>query len=416
MKKKTSKDLLQYNIKEAFTALPIHRALAIVPTGSGKALLSLMIVEDLQPEKILYITNSTLGRDKTMPDEFRKWGMEKYLIRTEFTTYQAAYKWKRSEKDLTGYFIIADEVDFIGTQYSKFFTTYKDIDTFAMTGYAVEKKLKMLKKFFPVVVNITREQLQKEGILNKTNIVFVQYCLSKAKTLLVNYTKDGIAKQFYTSENESYAYFDKWEAKSLDRMSNAFNSGDMALYERLSIVVDEVIPRKRAAFIWNMKSTETIVKQIKEEILENPNNKVIIFSLRTKTADNLSKYTYHGKNSKAVNTKNFADFNSDEIRELSVVGKINRDANMVGLNNLIIAQFNTSLTNLTQITGRGLRLKSNEISTMYMLLPYYIAQEKGKNVIKKTVAVNWAKLAMKAFNLKELNMDLRNLCPDKIEK
>ena len=103
-----NRDQLQKDIVEAFCDLTPQRGLAVLATGTGKARISLMIIKKLNPKKILFLTNSAVNRDVTIKEEFIKWKMKSFLKKTEFATYQLAYKWKKEDKDLSNYFIVAD--------------------------------------------------------------------------------------------------------------------------------------------------------------------------------------------------------------------------------------------------------------------------------------------------------------------
>lgn len=415
---------MQQDTADAFCALKKRKALVVIGTGGGKTRAVMLVIQKLQPKRVLFLSESTLGRDITMPAEMRKWGLEDYIPKTEFVTYQLAYKWKKKDKPLNNYLVIADEVDFAMTaQYGKFFKEYADIDTFAMTGFVPEHKYEEFKQYLPLLINIDTTKLQDRKIVNKTRLIFVQYCLSKIKDIPITYKRGNEAKTFFQSENGSYEYFMKQERKYRAKLAEAEREDDEKAISSCEYMLSTHIPRKRAEFLFNLNSSADIVHRLKKEILTTPENKVMIFSERTAQADKMSKHTYHGKNKKSMNDKVFDDFNNGKIREMAVCSKINRGANMVGLNYSIYESFKNDVTAATQRNGRMLRLVQEDTGTNYVLLPYYITEiieivenkdgtktEEKKNVIKPTRAVAWAREMFSALNLTNIEQELVDFC------
>jgi len=415
---------MQQDTANAFCALKKRKALVVIGTGGGKTRAVMLVIQKLQPKKVLFLSESTLGRDITMPAEMRKWGLEDYIDKTEFVTYQLVYKWKKKDKPLDDYLVIADEVDFAMTeQYGKFFKEYADVDTFAMTGFVPTHKYEAFKQYLPLLVHIDTSELQDKKIVNKTKLIFVQYCLNKIKDIPITYKRGEESKTFKQSENGMYEYFMKQERKYRAKLAEAERNDDEKAISSCEYMLSTNIPRKRAEFLFNLASSADIVHRLKADILADPKNKVIIFSERTTQADKMSKHTYHGKNKKSVNDKVFDDFNKGKIREMAVCSKINRGANMVGLNYSIYESFKNNVTAATQRNGRMLRLDQEDKGVNYILLPYYLAEvtkkkensdgtivEIKENVIKPTRAVTWAREMFSSLNLTNIEQELVDFC------
>lgn len=402
------RDKLQNGIVDDFCALEKRRALIVAATGVGKTKVALMVLKKLNPPKVLYLVESKTNRDVTAPDEFKKWEMEEYLDRTLFMTYQLAHKMKDTGRNLDGYFVIADEVDFAFTEeYGTFFTDYPYLDIFAMTGFVTPEKYKLFSFTLPMIVNITAEQMQEQEVLNKTRFIFVQFCLSKVRDLKIEYKKNGEEMSFLTSENDSYKFFVKQEAEVTAKLMSAISNNDytnIANYERQ---IETVIPNKRAAMLWSLNSSVEIAKNLVFDIrLKDKNNKVITFSERTAQADKISPNRLHGKIKPKECDTIYDDFCSGNIMELATCSKVDRGANVPNLNYAIIESYSTEITKLHQRNGRLMRLDPSAVGTVYVLMPYYI---EGENAFP-TRAVLWARTVLKGLGIPKERVAILNLC------
>jgi len=378
---------LQRDIVDAFCDLTPQRGLAVLATGTGKARISLMIIKKLNPKKVLFLTDSTINRDVTIKEEFIKWKMKTFLKRTEFATYQLAYKWRKEDKDLSKYLIIADECDFAFTdKYGAFFKEYADVPTLAMTGFITDEKFRLFKHLFPRFVNIPAQEMQDNNVLNKVKFVFIKYALSKRISRKVEYSKFGKKLSFLSSENAVYMHFIEQEEKATTALMAAIAEGDPVKIAKQTRVLEEFIPSNRAEFLYSLESSVDMAKSLIVQIgEENDTNKVITFSERTVQADKLSQWVYHGKVHKDTAEENFTKFNEGKIRSLATCSKVNRGVNVEKLNYGILESYNSSITELVQRVGRLMRLNVDEEGTLYILVPYYIKNGEAY----PTRAVNW---------------------------
>lgn len=407
-----SRDRLQEDIAEAFCSLERRKGLAILSTGFGKMKLAFLIIEKLKANKVLFIVDSTNNRDITIKREFIKWGMQTYLDKSEFVTYQLAYKWKKEEKNLDGYLIIADEVDFAYTEkYGRFFTEYKDVDTFAMTGFMPEHKFKAFKDILPVIVHIPSEQMQEAGLLNKTEMVFIQYNLSEEKDREVLYKKQGEEMSFMQSENDAYLYLIKKEGIINADLTAAIKTNVLEVVKLLEKALNEGIPRDRAKLLYSLNSSIEVVNRVIDVIAKSdPSAKVITFSERTIQADKISKNSYHGKKTEEENTKIFDDFTNGKINIMSTCSKVNRGINIENLKYAIFESFNRNSTALRQRNGRLMRLNPDEVGTIYILMPYYVKN----NMSIPTRAVEWGRVIW--AELKGVQVEVLNFTNYRIKK
>jgi superfamily II DNA or RNA helicase len=407
----TERDLKQAELTKILIDLvkikkSIHHSF-IAGTGFGK---SKVIMDLLDPfkevlgyKKILILVDNEKLRDYNWEEEFVKWGRKAtYSHVVEMNTYQTCYKWTKSLDD---YLIICDECDFALTpEYSKFFETYKDNNILAMTGYVTESKEEMLSKYVPAVFRYSQGEAQEDKVLNGTNIVFVKFDLSKMRNIEVKYAKGS--KNFKTSENESYNYWDKQLGIRLgeesDANAEALLTGNWKPYYKAK-ALRERAASKRAEVLYEAKSVVDTAIRYKNLVLEKEKSKVVLFTTRTDIADKLSSNSYHNKNSDKENLVRFTNFNSGAIRELSLVDKINRGVNIQGLDHAIFAHFNGSDTKLRQRIGRLLRLNPEDFATIYVLLPYFAKKTMRGGVVSyvqsRTAAVNWAEKMFKGWDL-----------------
>lgn len=404
-----SRESMQEAVVDDFLALEKKRAIIIIGTGGGKTRIAMMIIDRLKPKKVLFLSDSLLGKEITLPDEMKKWGLDYYIPNTTFQTYQTAYKWKKETKDLSDTLVIADEIDFAMTgAYGAFFHEYPDVQLLGMTGYMPEDKAETFKDNLPVLTHISREVLQDNGIINRSRFVFVQFCLGKEKNRIVKYKKAGQEKSFTQSENDAYLWINKKVRYHEALMSDAILKGDDKVVKRCEYVLSRAIPLERMNLLFNLDSIVDIVKKIKRDILDqDPKNKVVTFSQRTAQADKLSHYPYHGKNKDSINDEIFAKFSTGKIRELALCGKMKKGANIENLTHAIFESYIDDKVAVNQRNGRMLRLGVGEVSVVYIMLPYYI-NENGE--VKPTQAVKWARNMLTSFDMKKEDWVMENYC------
>jgi superfamily II DNA or RNA helicase len=401
---KKQKEIVDIVVSKAKELDHIHHSI-VVGTGVGKSKIAMDIIQQLnflKFKKILIVVDNIRLRDHNWEEDFTKWGLkELYDTKVEMNTYQTVFKWS---KPLDDYFIICDEMDFAFTDiYGNFYKTYKDNLMLGFTGFVTANKRPFMDEHIPCLVEYTAEQAQHDGILNSTPIVFIKYDLSKKRDILVKYKKGS--KEFYTSENSSYNY---WDGQVRTLMGKIATAERKALISGNTEEVDQLKSRlkwagiKRSEILLNLDSSVNLTRRLLNYIQED-SGKTVIFSKRRSQCDKITPHTYHGGNPELVNNNRFNDFNSGKIKELGLVDKINRGVNMVNLNYAVFESYVGSDTKLRQRIGRMMRLDPEDFATIYILLPYFMREVKVKGkksyTQAKTKMVDWAETMLQDWDL-----------------
>lgn len=373
----------------------------IIPTGSGKSLICIKILKELNPTNILLLTNSQELRDNNWKAEFNKWGYKWEGITSE--CYQTAYKpeWQNKKWDI----IIYDEVDFaLSEQYQSVFTipsTFK----LGLTGFCPEGKREMLNKYLPIVFEAHTKDLQDSGSLNKSEFIFVEFPLNKGKTLEQVNRKTGA--KFLVSENDQYKYYDREFQKamivksSIEKKYRMMNINPEAQKDYVGAKWKFMsTATKRKSILNNLDSSITVTKNLVSLIHLKPGNKIVIFSAVTKQADKLFN-PYHGKSSEDVTLESL---NLGTINTLSVCKKISRGVNLVGVNYIIKESFDGGETDFVQTHGRLMRLRPDQVGKYIILVPFYedlVRSDNGvmKSMVIPTQANIWSKKMMQSFEI-----------------
>lgn len=343
----TNKDKLQ---EEAFKALKKNkfRGGIIAPTGSGKAKVLVEVLKAVKPKTCYYLCDSTKNRDETFRNEMIKWGAEEFLDVVEFYCYQTAYKFEGNKVDL----LLSDESDYAMTdEYSKVFFNNKFKKIVLASATIADDKRKLMESIVPIVYEKHLEDIEGEGIVNETRYYLVKYMLNK-------------------DENFQYLKFNSKFAHEFSQLKPSAWRLDQ-------------INMQRNLFLSRLDSSLDTCKRLLKELYIDENRKILIFAGVSSQADAICKYSYH---SNADNEQNFLDFDEGKIRILSVVGKIDRGANINGVNTVVFEAPYKSKTKQQQKSGRGRRLHVDDILEIYFLIPYF---KDRHGHIKPTVVEKW---------------------------
>lgn len=380
-----------------------QKATLILGTGFGKSKVCIDILTKLnlgKEAKILLLVDNSVLRDDNWKEEFLKWDKESIWNQVNAQCYQTAYKWKDTEWDL----VIADEIDFAMTEsYSQFFSNNKCKRILGLSGtMTADKEMMYLDAIAPIIHTYTTNQAQADGILNKTKLVFVEFTLSNAKDREVKYVKSGKSRSFKQSENEAYVYLNEQIAKSLTKAKIAERDNDFGLNQD---AVDKawktynMFVRKRKELLHSLASSARTAKKLREMIHSaNPDNKILGFSYLTEQVEQFCEHTYTGKNKK--NNTGLKDISDSKIHHLGLCKAIDRGANLVGVNNIIMESYIGSDTQFQQRNGRGCRLNPDQTMHLYILLPYYLSPvNDGTGAYEKlpTQAHSWANSMLEGF-------------------
>lgn len=279
-----------------------------------------------------------------------------YWENTESQCYQTMCN-RIGEWDL----IIMDEIDFaVGTpEYGKCLlqTRLKAKCVLGMTGFITQEKEEVLESFYPICFRADIEELQDNDILNQSEFVMIEYPVSTEKTIE---QKMKTGKSFFISENDQYKYWDK-QFQQASIVKSQIEKKYRLLRKNFEpekdwMTVDwkfKIAASKRKKILHTLESTITVTKNLVEHIHSREDNKVLIFSTLTQECDKLPN-PYHGKSDE--DAAGIDKLNSGEIKTCSVVKKVTRGVNLVGVNYLIRAFFDGSETELQQSHGKCIQL------------------------------------------------------------
>lgn len=344
-----------------------YNGIAICPTGLGKALILIECLKNISPRgRVWYLSDSQLNRDSTFKNELIKWGAEEWIDRIEFYCYQTAFKLKDEEVELC----LADELDVVAEAYSRSCLLNKFEHFIGVTATLPPEKRKLVEKIRPVVYEIGLQEIEDQGLLNKSRYFEVNYMLTP-------------------KENKKYLEFNQQFVRLLQDSKK--NTQEL-----------EFLKIRRGQFLAGLESSAKVCKRLVNELIKE-GKKVLIFCNLSVQADKVCENSYH---SKSVNNM-LTDFNEDKIKLLSVVSKIDRGVNLgvdsggvfspVGA--LILESPNRSATKFLQRSGRGRRLQVHQTLDVYLLIAHY-RNFRGQSL--PTVVKRWVNNATKSINYKPI--------------
>jgi superfamily II DNA or RNA helicase len=402
-------------VVQLYMELDLLKSCGVLSTGFGKSKVAIDIIKKLESKKVLILVNSTILRDFNWEREFVKWEEEELFSRVELSTYQAAYKWTKDSKNLDDYFVIADECDFAADteELSKFFYEYPEVRVLGLTGFITATKRAWFETHLPVFTELTADMAQKMKILNNIHFVFVKYDLSNnPKDIKVEYKVHKENKSFYQSENNAYDYANKKSmylisesAKlNLDFMQGIITKAELdSGIKSFDYKIRIAVAARNDVLLKSISSVQMTKKLLAHIQNTQPDSKVIIFSKRTEQSLAIcgEDYVYNGKITKKKALSNFTDFESGKKKVLGVCDKVNRGANIEDLDTAILETFYGSDTQASQRFGRLMRLKPNQMATVYILLPYYMRKEVNNTyTLQETQQVKWARAMLGSTTIK----------------
>lgn len=354
----TEKDKL---LQEALQAFKEHNynGVALMATGAGKGRLMIEIAKLLKPQKILYLCNTVLLRDKMFIDELHKWDAAHLLDNMDLMCYQSACKLKDVYYDL----VLGDEFDASLTDvYIRVFKNNNFKYKILVSATLDAQKRRLAAKIAPIIFERTQQQLIKNKVLNNLNFTFIRYNLTAI-------------------ENKQYINYNKQFVELLNR-------------PRTKIIEYRLnqLQIQRKQFLSSLGSSAEVTKWLLAK-LRPKQEKILIFCGLSKQADVVCKHSYHSNNN---NIEAFIDFENGTIKEIAVVDKVDRGLNISSIKHIICESLTKSKTKLTQRLGRGMRLDINDTLNAYLLVPYY------RNFLgeqKPTIVQEWIISATEDMNL-----------------
>lgn len=341
------------------------RTLVNACTGLGKSLIMIQAVEYTLnqskefKQKALIIAHSIESRDITIPNEFKKFGRENLLAMCDIICYA-------SLRDLKSYsysIITCDEAHYLTENNSSYLYNNPCEKYMFLTATLPEEdeKLDILWNFAEARYSLHVDDAIESKILNDYKI-FIKYVdLDNKLKILQPYKTKGLMteKEAYTDITRKIEYFQKM---------GQYKVAEMMRLKRMHLIYDSFTKLKAAVEV--------------KSLFTDKNKRFIMFCGSTKTADQLSKYTYHSKSSR----KDYEKFITGEVNELASVKKIKEGANIPELDGAIIVQLNSKELNITQMIGRLLRGKPGEVKPIILI------------VLRGSVDQSWVESALRNFD------------------
>jgi len=402
------RESIQQEAKTAYLNSNGTASTIIVGTGGGKSKIAIDIIKELKPNTILLLSNSENLRDNNWKAEFEKFGLGSvWESNVTSECYQTVHRWNDKYFDL----VIADEIDFsLSPVYSKFFENNSWGKLLGLTGFCTEEKRVLLSFVAPICYEVSTQEMQEQGLLNKSKFIFVEFDLDISRNIKVPMKKGG---EFLSSENDLYKYYDAQLTQAMISKSNAerafalmptpennkkFTSAEFRF---------KMMAAKRKSILNNLDSSIKVTQTILNHINSKPNNKTLVFSALVKQGAKLNQPMYSGDADISVLKK----FDESESGVLCVCKKLNRGVNLQGVNYLIKESFDGSETDFQQQHGRLMRLKPDEVAKIIVLVPYYkaLVKTESKDLFGGTVvttkmqrmptqARKWAERMMASFD------------------
>lgn len=275
----------------------------------------------------------------------------------EFTTYLSLNKYDSQAFDI----VVLDECHSLLDSHLNFLKHYTG-RILGLTGtpprYADSEKGRMVNQFCPIIFKYITDDAIEDNILNDYKIIVHKMSLSEANNLHIK-VKD---KEWYTSEIKKYNY---WSQRVYN--ANGAKQKQIASIMRMKALMD-------------FKTKENYAKILLNDIDE----KCIIFCNTQDQADRICMYSVHSKNPNA--DENLQKFKKGSIEKISCVLQLNEGINIPELRAGIIMHAYGNERKSSQRIGRLLRLNPDDVSTVHILC------------YKNTIDEIWIAEALKEFN------------------
>lgn len=397
------KDKIQSEVLEVLKPLN-YTGCVVLDMGVGKSAVAIKAIKKEGFKNIL-ITSPRTNLKNSWKKELEKWGIfqidSKYWsipINSAITlnssivieNIQTTYKYTKEQIQQFD-FIVADEAHLCITEaYGQLIINARElgIKTLGLTGTPnLDNSAKAL--FYQTYLPIVYEYYDsiKDGLINKKRYFIYQYELTDEYQVLAGTKK----KPFKVGEKTQYDYLSEQLKKGQRAMAMAGSEDwftDAGLWawkgegtpeqKRAAIQYLKAI-KYRKSFLWNLTSSADTANKIKNEILINPDNKVLLFSELTAQTDKISNYSVHSNKPEEENKSLMEQFDKGTIRELSAVRTLSLGLNLVNVNWAIVESFNSSSIDTLQKIGRTHRLKTEETANIVIIVPLHTQAEQWFN-------------------------------------
>jgi len=326
-----------------------------ISMGVGKTLIGLKYIENFQggdKKARVLIVAPKLSIFDSWKDDANKFNID--ISNAEFTTYLSLNKFNCSDFDI----VVLDECHSLLESHLPFLGCFTG-RILGLTGtpprYPNTEKGRMVSQFCPIMYKYITDDAIEDNILNDYRIIVHKMPLSSKNTIPVK-LKD---KEFMTSEVRNYNY---WTQRLMDANTKK--------QEQIASIM-----RMKALMGFQTKEGYT------KKLLENIEEKCIVFCNTQDQADRMCKYSVHSKNEDA--DQNLQNFKEGTIEKLSCVLQLNEGINIPNLRAGIIMHAYGNERKSSQRIGRLLRLNPKDKATIHILC------------YKDTVDERWVNEALK---------------------
>jgi superfamily II DNA or RNA helicase len=333
-----------------------------ISMGVGKTLIGLKYVDhfrDLNSKLRVLVVAPKLSIFDSWKDDGTKFGISHDGI--EFTTYLSLNKYNPNNYDL----IVLDECHSLLDSHKIFLANFTG-RILGLTGtpprYTKSEKGQMVNTYCPILYTYVTDNAVDDSILNDYKILVHRMSISTRLNMSVK-AKVG---SFYTSEKKNYDY---WTKRIIEAQSKK--------EEQIASVM-----RMRA--IMDFRTKEKYTKQL----LENIEDKCIVFCNTQDQADRICTYSYHSTNRDSED--NLQRFKDGKIDQLSCVMQLNEGVNIPNLRAGIIMHAFGNERKSNQRIGRLLRLNPDDTAYIHILC------------YKDTVDEKWVTEALKDLDPKKI--------------
>jgi superfamily II DNA or RNA helicase len=315
-----------------------NRGTIALSMGVGKTLLGLKHMVDNYTDvfKVLVVAPK-LSIFDSWKDDAEKFNLSYLLEHIDFTTYLSINK-----QNLDYDILYLDECHNLLQSHDLWLSKFKG-KIVGLTGtppkHASSEKGKMVNTYCPVVYTYIIDKAIEDKILNDYRITVHTLSLDTNKTMLIK-TKN---KSWYASELDNYRY---WTG----RVMNASNGKEK-----------QIVSVMRMKAIMDYPSKEILAKKL----IDNSNDKTLVFGNTQLQADRLCGYSYHSGNLQSE--ENLQLFKEDKISLLSCVLQLNEGVNIPNLKHGIILHSYGNERKLRQRLGRMCRLNPDDTAIVDIL-------------------------------------------------
>jgi superfamily II DNA or RNA helicase len=340
VKQKNTRDIIQAECLEV--ALKYKRAGLAVSMGVGKTLIGLKYIDHFQQENMNKLNVLIVAPKLSIFDSWKS-DAEKFNINIEnadYSTYLSLNKLNPHNYDL----VVLDECHSLLSSHETFLANYKG-RILGLSGtpprYSNSEKGQMVSKYCPIMYTYYTDDAIDDSILNDYRIIVHKMPLNAANNIPVTVKSKNTT--FYTSEKKNYDY---WTKRIMEAQTKK--------QEQIASVM-----RMRAMMDYKTKEVYT------KNLLENIEDKCIVFCNTQAQADRVFPYSVHSENPESET--NLEMFKKDEIDVLSCVLQLNEGVNIPNLKAGIIMHAYGNERKASQRIGRLLRLNPKDKSTVHIL-------------------------------------------------